>query len=690
MIETRVDILCPPHSAVANGDPLTDDEIKNLTTNVKDCMQKLLLTLNARASALVKAERLDLAMQDAMAMIQLAPSSGSGYLRAGSIHFRRGHYASAIKIYDTALQHVPNSSPRHQLLVRTRAAAINKKNKRVDFISKLPLNIVTENIVPRILGGQLRVKLGKRCDYFDVCRTWRKRMAMAEGLEFEIGDEGLSKDGYQRISHLAPFMRTLTVAQPGNEMLSKITSRGKFESLQQLTIYESISRGPELLYSALRTLGNTLTNLHIEYGLHFAQMECYRLCDILDACPNLVSIRMVRGDIDMSTVTKTYPKLTTLDVSKPDDIDMVNQEIISCLLRHFPQLRVLKMSPVSGSDIFPAVDQHCPLLQQLILTDRPFDQPYIQGIQEDTTGLRVLCMATPDESSNYNEDDMVRYMMKHSNTMEVFEMVFGKGFTTDGGMLLEQDATKKVTFNNLREIQYPANVNDRFITFAMWMMQHAPQLESMGTVTGPGQQRVFQELMKPAHSHVKRIVMKADREECDEEEEFIQHHVDLGVRSKLQEIKVILSHSSPWLWSLPYLSKLTSLELCGEGFGAFEILEEFTEELNDGCPALEQLTLTNNTGSPGSFYDVIPMCLHRNLKRIIITANDMRGGGAYSFATDFRTLESLHLNLYRFDPSDIADLEKGSFKLVCTQRKCRPTFRLSKPAWKRHRTPHYF
>lgn len=242
MIETRVDILCPAHSAITNGDPSADDAIKILTAQAKDYRDKLLSTLNARASRLVKAERLDLALQDAIAMTQLSPSSGAGYLRAGSIHALRGHYASAFKIYDTALAHVPNDNPRRHLLVKTRAAAIKKTYKRIDFISKLPLDVVTQNIVPRILGGQSIVKLGKYCGYFDVCRTWRQRLAMADGLEYEVGDQDLSKDGYQRVSHLAPFMRSLTVAQPGKEMLSKLISRGRFESLKQLTIYGMLLR----------------------------------------------------------------------------------------------------------------------------------------------------------------------------------------------------------------------------------------------------------------------------------------------------------------------------------------------------------------------------------------------------------------------------------------------------------------
>ncbi|KAJ8652807.1 hypothetical protein O0I10_011546 [Lichtheimia ornata] len=690
MFETRIDILCPAQSAVANGNPSTDDKIKDLTTNARDYIDKmkdltipahdyidkLVLTLNERASLLVKAERLDLAMQDAIAMTQLAPSSAYGYLLASSIHSLRGHYTSAITIYDTALEHVPSTSPRRQLLVRARAAAINKVNKGIDFVSKLPLEIVVDNIVPRILCGRTIVKLGKRWSYFDVCRTWRQRMAMMHGLEFEAGDEALPKDGYQRVSHLAPFIRALTVAQPGNEMLSKIISRGRFESLRQLTIYQCISHGPEFLFSALHTVASTLTDLRIEYGHYRSPTRAFfRLCDLLDACPNLVSIHVEACDIDMTSVTKTYPKLTTLDVSQPKKSTRVDQGSISSLLKPFPQLRALKLFPVSGSDILPAIDQHCRLLQHLILSRPSFHQPHFQPMQHDT-GIRVLCIPTSSSSGTYKEDDVIRYMMNHSKTIEILDFEYGKGFNTIGGMLLDQVVIQQVTFNKLREIRYPANVNPRFISFVLWVIQHAPQLESVETVAGPAQERVFEELMKPTHPHLKRVGMKSDRIGCDGEKEFMQHHVDIGNRSKLQEIKVILSHRSPWLSYLPKLSQLSSLELCPDTKNVFPILVKFIEDLKDGCPALEQLTFTSHLKSMVTYEDLIPMRVHHNLKRIIITAAEMKGGGASSFSTDVTTLESLHLNLYQFVESDIAALEKGSFKVICTQRKCPAGFHL--------------
>ncbi|KAJ8652811.1 hypothetical protein O0I10_011550 [Lichtheimia ornata] len=64
MTETCVDILCAAQSTVANGNPSTDGKIEELTTP----------------------ERLDLAMQEAIAMTQLAPSSARGYLWVSHIH----------------------------------------------------------------------------------------------------------------------------------------------------------------------------------------------------------------------------------------------------------------------------------------------------------------------------------------------------------------------------------------------------------------------------------------------------------------------------------------------------------------------------------------------------------------------------------------------------------------------------
>lgn len=239
MIQTDIAILCAAQSAVANDNPSNDEEIKDLTTDVRDCVEKLLSTMNARASLLVKAERLELALADAYTMMDIAPYSPLGYLRAGDVVSLRGQYGSAIEMYDDGIERASRSHPHYAQLVKAREAAYEKKNKRIDFISKLPLDVVVLNITPRILQRRTRFHLGKPCTYFDVCRSWRQRLALADGLEYKVGPDDLSKDGYQRVWDLAPFMRSLTVTQPMREILSKITKRPhhrSFNMLKELTI----------------------------------------------------------------------------------------------------------------------------------------------------------------------------------------------------------------------------------------------------------------------------------------------------------------------------------------------------------------------------------------------------------------------------------------------------------------------
>ncbi|KAJ8652795.1 hypothetical protein O0I10_011534 [Lichtheimia ornata] len=669
MIETDIDILCPARSAVFNDNPSIDEEIKDLTTHVREHVQKLLSTLNARASLLRNAERFELALNDAIAMINIAPSSPLGYLRAGDIASLRGQHASAIEMYDYGLERSPKSHPHYEQLVKAREAAYSINNKRIDFISRLPLDIVMHNIIPRMLQGRNLVELGKPCNYLDVSRSWRQRLALVNGLEYEVGPEDLSADGFERVYDMAPFMRSLTVDQSMREILSKmIRRRGNFRMLKKLHIYESTARGHASLLSSLRSLSNTLTELEIEYGYHTTPKQRYRLCDLLDACPNLVSISVGRGDIDMSSVTKTYPKLIKLALRNRDP--EVNEGNVSSLLQPFPQLRVLKLLPVSGSEIFSAIDQHCPLLQHLILSSGPVEFPDILHTPE-RTGLRALSVPTSDYLGRFKEDDMVQYLVKHSETIEAFDVGEIFGFYTPND-LLHQAASQQVTFKQLRRISYPGGAEEGLVSFILWIIQHAPHLESIDTVAGPHQTRIMQELCKPTYSHLKRLGMRGCYAMLEEEERLIQHHLELREQSSLKEMKIDIFEDTlddiPLLSVIPGLKQLTTLELYTEHPHYCRSWELIMSQLAEGCPALEQLTVSTNTSRPLFFNDINHMSSHRNLKRIVINAFEMCGD-VLQFRERFKDLESFHLNIYKYHWSTIDLLENGAFHFVFSLKK---------------------
>ncbi|CDH59316.1 predicted protein [Lichtheimia corymbifera JMRC:FSU:9682] len=668
MFETDIDILCSPDSAFTNASPSIDESIKYQTDRAQYHREKLLFTLNGRASHLVHAERLDLALNDAIAMTILDPSSPMGYLCAGGIHSRRLQYKSAIRTLDDGLGRVPRSHPNYDRLLHARATAFDKWGTRVDFISKLPLDIVIHNIIPRILQGRVLFKIGYPGDYFDVCRTWRQRMALAKGLHYEIGPESLSAEDFECVSDLAPFMRSLAVIQPTGEILSKISRRRhhKFNMLNKLRVVESISRGPTMLLSSLRSLSNSLTDLDLEYGRYLPAKKPYRLRDVLDACPHLVSIRVSCGDIDMASVTKTYPKITKLEVWNRE-AEVTRHHILS-LFRPFPNLRYLKLYPPFGSFILPVIDQHCPLLQQLILTGRTPDFYGIDDMPEgNTPGLRVLSVPADDFNDGFTEDDIVQYVMKHSETLEAFGIVASTGFS-EPWTLLEQAASQKVTFKQLRQINHLDDSDDSLVSFLLWMIQHAPYLESVETVAGPEQIPIMHELTQPQHAHVKRLGMQASLFPVGEEEDLIQYHIDLGKQSNLTELKIHIPRefeNDSWIALVPQLTQLETIEFCTNRMDGFKPLDVLMPHLADGCPALETLIMTSKADIV-DFSDLYPMDRHRNLKHIVINCSDIFGS-APTFCRRFTNIESLRINASTYFVPHLDILENASFEFVFTE-----------------------
>lgn len=287
--------------------------------------------LNARSSLLADSGQLDGAMSDALAMMTIAPGSPVGYHCAERIFSMQQKQVPADKIYDTALQHVRSSDGGYEHLFKMMATTTSEiEDTRVDFISKLPLDLVLEHILPRILSGQRTIPVGDSNAYFYVCRTWSQRFALMDGLGFQIGPEDLSKEGYHQLSAMASCIKHLSVTQPGNELLSRIMKHAEFTMLEKLsvcgkytvgrvfifiilTIYHSwigyAERGPYQLMVPLRGICNTLTHLEVEYEGDLLSSKRHRLSDILDTCPNLVSMAMAPGDMEISCGSATYPNL---------------------------------------------------------------------------------------------------------------------------------------------------------------------------------------------------------------------------------------------------------------------------------------------------------------------------------------------------------------------------------------------
>ncbi|CDH61007.1 predicted protein [Lichtheimia corymbifera JMRC:FSU:9682] len=156
----------------------------------------------------------------------------------------------------------------------------------------------------------------------------------------------------------------------------------------------------------------------------------------------------------------------------------------------------------------------------------------------------------------------------------------------------------RVTFDRLREIRYPVDIDEDYLPWILWMIRHAPRLESVETVYGSRQSPVMDDLSLPYHEHFKRIGMFADHTTTQwPEEQFIQHHMAIGIGSNLREISLRIgehSVSESWILLIAQLVRLTHLEiLCYEHCEMDLVVSSFIPAIAAGCPALEQFTFVS-------------------------------------------------------------------------------------------------
>lgn len=166
-------------------------------------------------------------------------------------------------------------------------------------------------------------------------------------------------------------------------------------------------------------MGTSLTHLTIDYYGFLKWGPPDQLCNILDACPNLVALSVSRAAFDPSFVSSEHPKLMKLDLINPRKPVYKN---ISAVLQPFPQLRLLSIIPPPHCPILPTINRCCPVLQQLFMANHPpCCLPDVGDIHE-ITGLRVLTLKNPGSKRRLNGDALEEYLMKHCDSIGSFEI----------------------------------------------------------------------------------------------------------------------------------------------------------------------------------------------------------------------------------------------------------------------------
>ncbi|KAJ8652390.1 hypothetical protein O0I10_011970 [Lichtheimia ornata] len=647
------------------------NRIATATETLQQTAHQFVKVLNERAKLLANSAQFERALRDAAAIRTISPGSGFGYLCMGDVYCQQGHHAAAISIYDRGLEAVPESDAYYHQLQQHRMTAINISNKRVDFISQLPLDIVIINIIPRI-----EPKLYSHSLYgpLYVSRTWRERFLQhPDGLDYHFDDaEATFKAGHDQLVRFAPYVQSLDVSMKDVD-LDELFSRAHFSSLKVLDIMCNPSTPFRPLISGLQMIADSLTHLYIMDG------HCLELCDILESCPNLVSLSMDEVGVDVPLPPSArYPKLTHLAIHNVSDIPL-DDDAIEDILSRLPSLLSFEITPKADSSLLPILHELCPYLQRLYFGDRSFRADKID-VHPNRKGITLARFHGFKDF--YVQDHLIQFFLTHRNTLETFdcdgdiirhydalwELSDGRILQIGDrrGKILENDPTQSDTsLIRLASIRFAEFCSSSCNPFISWIVLNAPNLTTISIKESLFQPEIANVMTKSKKLSKLEITRPWEDQYIFGEEDnegivqFLEYHIAMGDQSTLQEITICtgmsLTISETSISRIARLPCLKTLELI-----AYHIPKECTSALA-GCSSLQKLTLG---GRRATFADdlMMPLSTLPNLKCLRIRAESLSEVDLVALTT-FPRLEQLYLECAVPD-SIMARLRKHIPKII--------------------------
>ncbi|CDS06485.1 hypothetical protein LRAMOSA09013 [Lichtheimia ramosa] len=524
--------------------------------------------LNERARLLANSAQFEAALRDAAAIRTILPESGLGYLCTGDVYCQQGRYAAAIAIFDQGLVAVPDSDPYYHHLQQHRIIAATNNKKRVDFITKLPLDIVITNILPRmelVFYSETKNTTYKRyCEFLSVSRAWQMTMLkQPKGLRFDFGSKGMT-EGHDQLVRFAPHVQRLD-GFIGDARLSDLFSRATFSNLKQLVLQCGYDIPRDALIQGLEMIAGSLTHLTLS--------ECYwnSLHDILNACPNLVSLKAIEVGTGLpSSSSSCYPKMTHLALVYTPDPDFLHDDQTLDFISGFPSLLSLEIYPMRDAKLLTVLHKLCPSLQILYygVTKEHVAKLDVQPTQEGLT------LAYISGDGMYQQHDLIQFFYLHQKSLEeiycdvsIMESEDAPWGLSNGRVTQcryrrrqraslnpKEDPTQSETsferLVNINFLGYDPSTSEAFNT---WFISNAPNLKSINFMDICLRPNIANAMIKSKSLSTLKIACPDRNENVDGVKQFLTHHVAMGNQSTLEELEINLGkETSEAFLHIPY------------------------------------------------------------------------------------------------------------------------------------------
>ncbi|KAJ8652403.1 hypothetical protein O0I10_011983 [Lichtheimia ornata] len=630
------------------------NRIATATKTLQQAAHQLVKVLNERARLFANSAQFSTALRDAAAIRAMLPGSGLGYLCMGDVRYQQGRYAAAIAMYDQGLQAAPESDPYYQQLHQQREKAMtNNNSKRVDFISKLPLDIVITNIVPR-----MEPVLTSAMSFapLDVSRTWRERILKhPKGLHFGFDEFQFNRDK-ELIVQFAPYIQSLAGLM-FELHLDDFFSGLHLPNLKNLAIYCRGATPRRPLMNGLQMVADSLTHLDIK-GCPYIQLR-----DLVEPCPNLVSL--IAADVELvmpSLPSSRFPNMSHLSLYEIEETDLTYNNMNDVLSR-FPSLLSLEITPEPESRVLTLLHEHCPYLQDFFCCYRSDDiHNYNYDVRPNRKGITSAHLG-----GEYVQDDLIQFLHLHRHTLET--IVFGCCNIDDNNcywklenghvlqahghrrdmptsLLPENDPTQtKTTFTRLVNVSFSDEDPTPSPCFMSWLLSNAPNLKTIDLNEPFFLPVVSNALINMRHLSKLEITMVAGTEEFyDPIISFMKHHIAMEDRSTLEEMILQIDSRSMytigWLGLVSQMKRLKHLKLVANVIPKYSL--RLLENIGRDCPSLESLTVGTIQGSDVTDGVIRALCQHPKLKRLTIGTRSISAADLFALPT-FPSLERLRL-----------------------------------------------
>ncbi|KAI7856174.1 hypothetical protein BDC45DRAFT_604532 [Circinella umbellata] len=357
-------------SAINNRD--YDSTINHTTCTIdqQNTQQLLMVLIDTRAYSYAMQGQMDLAVADAHKMMSLPSMLPNGYLRKADILKMNGELQEAIKVYNDGLQKTPPEEKNkifiQQLKNGLKEARIQNKEP-VDFISKLPPEIVNNNIMPRLEQSTKEV-----CS--QVSRVWHKKIMDYQDRWsnlFVDDDNQETLRVFNTIPSTEYNIKQLTISTESNTIpitCFRYMRNGYLNKLESLKIkVTKIDIKKRLLNmttvpTAFWQTRQTLTTLDLDFG---SNTNLIKLADLIMTCTNLTK----------SSFTTTMPLAKIIGN-------------FSTMKRHEALIDLqIKAKLITGKDIEPMLQQ-CQQIRRLVMNT--CDETVFDVITRQADNLEIL------------------------------------------------------------------------------------------------------------------------------------------------------------------------------------------------------------------------------------------------------------------------------------------------------------